>query len=1275
MAISVLYVDDDVHLLQVTKLFLEQQNGDLEVDTAVSAVDALKRMEQKTYDAIVSDYEMPGTNGIDFLRSIRKQQNTLPFIIYTGRSREEIVIQAINEGADFYLQKGGDPEAQFAELSHKIRQAVGRQQAETRRVESEKRLTDIIDFLPDATFAIDRAGSIIAWNRAIEKMSGRPASEMLGRGDYEYAIPIYGERRPILIDLIFRSDEEISPNYSNISREGESVTAETDVLLPTGKKITLLVKATPLYNQQGELTGAIESIRDITERKRAEEALRQSERRLSFALEATSDGLWDWDLATDHVYWSPRAFEMLGYVMDEFPVTFAVWKSLLHPDDRDATERNVMIQLKEGQQFSAEFRCRKKDGSWKWILGRGRAVAWDAQGKVTRMVGTHVDLTGLKEAQAALLESEKRYERIDSSSRDTIYSYDRDGRFTHANHALCRLLGLSRDEIIGRTHAELGFPQAQCEEWSALQDQVYATGETVIRQTVTPIQGGQVMYFEVVLNPIRDTAGTITGISGFSRDITERKRAEEALVRKNDELAASNEQFTASEDELRLSREILKAVLDSVPVRIFWKDRDMKYLGCNAPFARDAGFERPEDLIGKDDFAMGWREQAELYRTDDRFVIESGTPRLLIEEPQTTPSGEIIHLLTSKIPLRNADGTIGGVLGTYLDITESKKIEEELLREKTIIDAIFNSVPGIIYLYNAEGHLVRWNKKHELMTGYTPQELSRMQLLDWYKGDERSQNAVLESVKTTMQNGFGEAEADLQTKDGTKIPMYFTACPLTIGGKQYFAGLGIDITERRKAENAVRTSEELYRSVIENIQDIYYRSDRDGNLIMVSPSAAAAFGYDSVDEILGKSIAETLYFDSAERAGFLAELQKTGSVSNYQTRLKKKDGTMRYVLTNSHYYHDQSGAVAGVEGILRDITDRKAAEEALQRSEERYRNVVENAGEAIVVAKGGDRLVYANPMTITILKTIPEEILSRPFTDFIHPGDRALVYERHQRRMRGEDVPKQYDFRLVDGTGETIWVTISPVLILWDGEPATLNFLQDITVRKRAEEALRESNKKLKLLSSITRHDITNQLMLIRTYIALLKKDQPDPAIGEKYREILTATGQAEAMILFTKEYENIGVNTPVWQDLRALGERTAEEAKPGQVQVRIDLPPGTEVFADPMIGKVFHNLIDNAVRHGGKISRIRFFSEDTGGDHVIICDDDGAGIAHDEKEKIFERGFGKNTGMGLFLAREILAITGITIRETGEPGKGARFEMVVPKEAWRDNLNGGTVP
>jgi signal transduction histidine kinase len=234
---------------------------------------------------------------------------------------------------------------------------------------------------------------------------------------------------------------------------------------------------------------------------------------------------------------------------------------------------------------------------------------------------------------------------------------------------------------------------------------------------------------------------------------------------------------------------------------------------------------------------------------------------------------------------------------------------------------------------------------------------------------------------------------------------------------------------------------------------------------------------------------------------------------------------------------------------------------------------------------------------------------------------------------------------------------------------------KDITPRKLAEEALRLANKKLNLLSGITRHDINNQLLALNGFLKLLHNKAQDPTLEDYFTRIKRSSDRISTMILFTREYEEIGVHAPVWQEVRTLVDLAAKDAPLGKIMVKNNLPAGHEVLADPLVVKVFYNLMDNAIRYGGKITTIGFSILESGDVHLIVCEDDGEGIPADEKEKIFERGFGKTTGMGLALSKEILDITGITIKETGEPGKGARFEMTVPKGMWRYAETGEKLP
>ena len=277
--LSVLYVDDETYFLELCKLFLEA-SGSILLDTVNSAKQAIQRLSSNSYDAIISDYQMPNTDGIEFLKMVRSSGNNIPFILFTGKGREEVVIEAFNHGADLYVQKGGDPVAQFKELEHKLRLVISQRKIKSELNDYQRKLTDIIDFLPDATFAVDREGVVITWNRAIEELTGIHKEEMLGTGNFSYSVPFYGERHPILIDQVFEEDPGVLKNYQHVRKDGSKITAEIFIKDFNGRRnVYLWGIVSPLYNTKENIVGAIESIRDITTVKKSINALYESERK------------------------------------------------------------------------------------------------------------------------------------------------------------------------------------------------------------------------------------------------------------------------------------------------------------------------------------------------------------------------------------------------------------------------------------------------------------------------------------------------------------------------------------------------------------------------------------------------------------------------------------------------------------------------------------------------------------------------------------------------------------------------------------------------------------------------------------------------------------------------------------------------------------------------------------------------------------------------------------------------------------------------------------
>ncbi|MEN6436995.1 MAG: transporter substrate-binding domain-containing protein [Syntrophobacter sp.] len=278
-------------------------------------------------------------------------------------------------------------------------------------------------------------------------------------------------------------------------------------------------------------------------------------------------------------------------------------------------------------------------------------------------------------------------------------------------------------------------------------------------------------------------------------------RREEALRQSEEALSRKNRELQETAQRLKHSMNMLQLIIESIPVRVFWKDRDLRYLGCNTLFAQDAGLSHPWQLLGQDDFAMGWKEQAELYRADDLGVIKSGVPRMNIVEPQTTPTGSTIWLNTSKVPLRLPDGEILGILGVYEDITERRQTAEALSLRESYLTAIIENQPGLLWLKDTDGRFLSVNhafarscgrQKPEEVAGKTDLDIWPRELAERYLADD----GVVMSKRLPIA-----IEEPILDQGMTKWFHTFKTPVFTPDGKVLgTCGFAFDVTERKQAE-------------------------------------------------------------------------------------------------------------------------------------------------------------------------------------------------------------------------------------------------------------------------------------------------------------------------------------------------------------------------------------------------------------------------------------------------------------------------------------------
>ena len=359
--------------------------------------------------------------------------------------------------------------------------------------------------------------------------------------------------------------------------------------------------------------------------------------------------------------------------------------------------------------------------------------------------------------------------------------------------------------------------------------------------------------------------------------------------------------------------------------------------------------------------------------------------------------------------------------------------------------------------------------------------------------------------------------------------------------------------------------------------------------------------------------------------------------------------------------HTEVEVVTDLASIADTITrfmDRSRHEHTLAESEKMYRDLFEKSGDAIFIQEPGGKFIAVNREACSSLGYSREELLGLRPEDITGPESKEKIAERTSKLLlRGE---VEFEALHERKNGSICPVEIKLRKFNYMGRPAIIADVRDISDRKLAEEKLRRANEKLTLLGAMTRHDISNRLASMKGYIDLSQQDDvPDPLKNRYMQKVEESLEAIEEQLRFAGDYQKAGTSDPVWVNVGETIEGVIKSFDFQSVIVSSDLHQ-LELYADPMMERVFWNLLDNVRRHGGGVTTVRFHAEPRDGHLVLIIEDDGQGIPENEKKRIFEQGYGRHTGMGLFLIKEVLAITGISVTETGVHGEGARFEMAL---------------
>jgi diguanylate cyclase (GGDEF)-like protein/PAS domain S-box-containing protein len=427
-------------------------------------------------------------------------------------------------------------------------------------------------------------------------------------------------------------------------------------------------------------------------------------------------------------------------------------------------------------------------------------------------------------------EDMERQQRINATvfdaSAEAILITDAKANIISVNPAFSRITGWDAHEVIGMNPRFLGSGQQSrefyVELWRVLLQDGAWYGELVNRK-----KDGTLYNARLSIIATRDEHGQLQHLIGDIWDISASKAADIALAE---------------------SRNLLVSVINTAPMRVFWKDRDLHYLGCNAAFAADAGMQHPDDVIGKDDWQMGWAAQAGLYRADDRAVMDSGVPKLSFDEPQTTPDGRTIWLRTSKVPLRNSANETVGILGVYEDISEYKRVQSALAVSEERFRRAFYLTPDSLNINRlSDGHYVSVNRGFTQITGYTEDDVAGRSSVDiniW--NDPKDRERLVEGLrKHGMVTNF---EAVFRTKDGHTLYGLMSAAVIDLDGVPHILNVTRDISERKAAEDKLS----LAASVFSNSREGIMITAVDGTIIEVNDAFTAITGY-TRDEVQGRN--------------------------------------------------------------------------------------------------------------------------------------------------------------------------------------------------------------------------------------------------------------------------------------------------------------------------------------------------------------------------------------------------------------------------------------
>lgn len=1174
-----------------------------------------------------------------------------------------------------------------------IRQVSGylrRKTAETKVIEQYATLRGIIDSADAPIFSLDREYRYTSFNA-----SHAAVMKALYGADIEIG--------DSLVDsMTVEEDRAGAKKTIDRALAGEQVTIEEYSGEDARVRLVFEISHNPVRDAGGAIIGVAIFARDITQRRKAELALRESEATAKALIDATTESALLIEETGTVLAANKVTAQRIGSTVDDI-IGRDVY-SIIPPNLAESRRNKVQIARETGRPVRFE------DVRSGRIIENSVYPVRDADGNIFRYAIYGRDITQERSALSALQQSEGRLKLALQASNLGIWTWN-----LQTDE---RQVFMGQQEIVGYSEGEL---EEYFRNIELLAHPLDRRTDGDLPQTIRQSESSDSQEFEL---RIRDKTGDwktllIRGnvisrgsegkpllIMGTFRDITENKKAIDQILT----ISVLKEQLLATTGlnaQIKLVCDAIVDIFHADFARIWMTDEgDLCSSGCihaGITTGPDVCRTRAQCLhliasSGRYTHIDGGHRRVPLgcYKIgrvasgeDPFFITNDVTHDSRVHDHAWAESLGLVSFAGFRI--LSLDQHPAGVLALFRS-TPILPREEELLADlaSTLSHVISSGVAARAleaseekfrmfadYTYDWEywiaedSTMVYSSPSCERITGYpqgafytNPGLETELVLPDdrqiWL--DHRVHAAASEKAESV--------DFRIRHCDGSIRWIAHSCQPIngTAGDRLGRRASSRDITRRKEIEEALRESETRYRSFVQSFQGIAYLSASNWTPIFFHGAVEEITGYTESDFISGNPRWDQVILP--EDLTVIIErdndrlVNESGCCIQREYRIRRKDGEVRWLADHIQNWIDDMGDLV-LSGILTDITERKQIEEVLRESEKRYRDMFEiNNAVMLILDPATGTITDANAAAVRYYRYSREEMRGMHIstintkqkneirTAIAHAGscDGAVFHFQHRKK-----------------NGEIRDVEVFSARIVSNGKNLLHSIIQDITERKRAEEALRLANRKMNLLSGITRHDISNQLIVLSGFLEISKDTLSDPAVTAEFiaREEKIAETIA-SQISFTKDYENLGVRDPTWQKVSSIIQTIITRLPMRNVTVDTD-DCSLDLFADPLVEKVFYNLIDNALKYGGeKMTTIRVSNRGEMDRMIITVEDDGDGISHDDKGKLFTKGFGKHTGLGLYLSKEILSITGITITETGEPGKGARFEISVPEGAWR---------